>query len=409
VKSKRWILWIVLVVAMLTLAGCGVPMEGVQDLSVTEPSGPWQTFVVWPLARALVWLDSILQGWGVPWHWGFAIILFTFLIKIITLPLTISQIRGMNAQRAIQPKIQELQKKYGNDRNKIAQEQMRLYQEAGVNPLSGCLPLIIQMPILFGLYAALVAIGPYLQDAAFMWIPDLAFPTSRHGMGWLTEAFSAGTSIFEPTGISGYATLVSYLILPILLMVTQFIMQKYMTPTPPSADSSVKTTQQITLIMTFMFGFFTLQVPAGLTLYWVTSNLLQMGQTWFMMRTMPAPALVPAVVDSTASVVETEKSSATKSGAGKQSGGKQGNKQNAKALPAPASTKRTDKPVTEKATTVTASSAKTKSTPAATNTTTLKTTTLKTTVNPADLSGGMSGGSSASDTPNAPEGKGATS
>lgn len=403
-KSKRWILWIVLVIALLTLAGCGVPPEGVQDLSVTQPSGPWQSFVVWPLARALVWLGALLQGWGVPWHWGFAIILFTFLIKIITLPLTISQIRGMNAQRALQPKIQELQKKYGNDRNKISQEQMRLYQEAGVNPLSGCLPLIIQMPILFGLYAALVAIGPYLQDAAFIWIPDLAFPTARHGMGWLTEAFSAGTAIYEPTGIGGYATLVAYLVLPLLLMVTQFIMQKYMTPTAPSADAQVKTTQQITLIMTFMFGFFTLQVPAGLTLYWVTSNLLQMGQTWFMMRTMPAPALAPAVVDSTASMVE-EKSPATKSGANKQSGSKQGNKQNTKALPAPASTKRTNKPVTEKATTVTASSAKAKSTPAAANTTTLKTTTLKTSVSPADLSGGTS----SSDTPNAPEGKGATS
>lgn len=402
-KSKRWILWSVLVIALFTLAGCGVPMEGVQDLSVTQPSGPWQTFVVWPLARSLVWLDSLLQGWGVPWHWGFAIILFTFLIKIITLPLTISQIRGMNAQRAIQPKIQELQKKYGNDRNKIAQEQMRLYQEAGVNPLSGCLPLLIQMPILFGLYAALVAIGPYLKDAAFIWIPDLAFPTARHGMGWLTEAFSAGSAIYEPTGIGGYATLVSYLILPILLMVTQFIMQKYMTPTPPSADPQVKTTQQITLIMTFMFGFFTLQVPAGLTLYWVTSNLLQMGQTWFMMR--QTPALAPAVVDSTASVVETEKSSATKSGASKQSGGKQSNKQETKALPAPASTKRTNKPVTEKATTVTASSAKAKRAPASANTTTLKTTTLKTTVNPSDLGAE----SSSSDTPNAPEGKGAIS
>lgn len=393
-KSKRWILWIVMVLAVLVLAGCGVPFEGVADLNATPPSGPWQTFVVWPLARALVWLDSLLLGWNVPYHWGFAIILFTFLIKIVTLPLTISQIRGMNAQRALQPRIQELQKKYGNDRNRIAQEQMRLYQEAGVNPLSGCLPLLIQMPILFGLYAALVAIGPYLKESAFMWIPDLAFPTTQLGMGWITEAFSAGTAIYEPTGIGGYATLAAYLVLPILLMVTQFIMQKYMTPTPPSADSQVKTTQQITLIMTFMFGFFTLQVPAGLTLYWVTSNLLQMGQTWYMMRAMPTPEIAPAVVDGTATVVESKPAKATSASG----------KQNAKALPqkSGSNNKRANKPATEKATTVTASTSRAKSSSNVQNTTTLKTTTLKTTVNPADLSSTPS-----TDTPT--EGKGAVS
>jgi hypothetical protein len=224
-------------------------------------------------------------------------------------------------------------------------------------------------------------------------------------MGWLTEAFRTGTAIYEPTGISGYATLAAYLVLPVLLMVTQFIMQKYMTPTPPSADSQVKTTQQITLIMTFMFGFFTLQVPAGLTLYWVTSNLLQMGQTWFMMRRTPVLETVPAVVDSTASIVDGDKTAPSKAVASKQNAGKQSSKTNTKALPAPAAGKRVDKPVTEKATTITASTAKAKNSPSAANTTTLKTTTLKTTANPADLSSG----SSTPDTSNAPEGKGATS
>ncbi|MFN2136261.1 MAG: YidC/Oxa1 family membrane protein insertase, partial [Candidatus Promineifilaceae bacterium] len=158
-KRKQWLILLLFVVAALLLSGCGVNRQGV-DVTTVAPEGFWQTFVVWPLAKALIWLNTLLVniGFGVN-SWGFAIILFTAIIKVITLPLTISQIRGMQAQRELQPKIQELQKKYGKDREKISQEQMKLYQEAGVNPLSGCLPLLIQMPILFGLYAAIVALG----------------------------------------------------------------------------------------------------------------------------------------------------------------------------------------------------------------------------------------------------------
>jgi YidC/Oxa1 family membrane protein insertase len=289
-RNSRLIIILLLILAALLLSGCGVPMEG-SDVTTTEPSGLWQSLVVWPLAKTLIWLNGILEGARIPYSWGFTIILFTFLIKVVTFPLTYTQLKGMQAQRAIQPRMQEIQKKYANDKNRLAQEQMKIYNEAGVNPLSGCLPLLIQMPILFGLYAALVAIGPNLEGARFFWIPDLAFPTRTQGMSWITEAFSAGE----------FAFLAAYLVLPILLMISQFAMQKWMTPTPVSNDAQGKTTQQITLVMTFMFGFFTLQVPAGLTLYWVTSNLLQMAQQGYMMRNTDMYA-APAVIDGKAEV-----------------------------------------------------------------------------------------------------------
>ncbi|MCC6168340.1 MAG: membrane protein insertase YidC [Caldilineaceae bacterium] len=271
-RRKQILIIIAIVATAFLLSGCGVNRSGV-DVSTTAPEGLWQTLIVWPLAKALIWIDELLQSWNVPYHWGFAIILFTVLVKVLTFPLTISQIRGMQAQKELQPKIQELQKKYGKDREKLSQEQMKLYQEAGVNPLSGCLPLVIQMPILFGLYSALVVIGPSLENANFFWIPDLGFPQYTQGMSWITEAFNAGD----------YGTLVAYLILPVLLMVSQFIMQKWMTPATAPVDSDNPTAgmmKQMSLMMTLMFGFFTLQVPAGLTLYWVTSNLLQMLQQW---------------------------------------------------------------------------------------------------------------------------------
>jgi YidC/Oxa1 family membrane protein insertase len=315
-----------MVLAMFALAGCGVPMEGV-DVVNTPPDGLWQTFVVWPLANILIGIDNFLAGLGIVYHWGWAIIAFTGIVKLITFPLTLQQIRGMQAQKDLQPRLQELQKKHGKDREKLAAEQMKMYQEAGVNPLSGCLPLLIQMPILFGLYAALVAVGPMLQNAGFFWIPDLSFPayTMAGGLipGWITTAWSTGD----------YLLLAQYLVLPILLVVTQFVMQKWMTPTPVGTDEGqAKMTQNMTLFMTLFFGFFTLSVPAGLTLYWVTSNLLQMLQQWSVTKFFVKPATpaaagagasggsAPVVVDGKATKSITTSSTAASKGSTGSSG-----------------------------------------------------------------------------------------
>ncbi|MFZ4658765.1 MAG: YidC/Oxa1 family membrane protein insertase [Caldilineaceae bacterium] len=270
-KRKHILLLLTLGLLLMLLSGCGVNHDGV-DVINTPPDGFWQTLVVWPLAKALIYIDQVLVNYNVPHHWGFAIILFTLIVRIVMFPLTLSQIRGMQAQKELQPKLQELQKKYGKDREKMVAEQTKLYQEAGVNPLSGCLPLVLQMPVLFGLYAALVATGPALKNSSFFWIPDLSYPQYTLGMGWVTTLYNDGE----------IGLLIGYLILPILLMVTQFVMQKWMAPAPaPGQDAGqMKMMQQMTLMMTFMFGIFTIQVPAGLTLYWVTSNLLQMLQQW---------------------------------------------------------------------------------------------------------------------------------
>lgn len=285
-KSRNRILIFILILTMLLLAGCGIPSEGI-DVTSQAPDGWWQTFFVWPLANSLVWLNTYLEGFGVPYHWGFAIILFTVIIKILTFPLTLTQIRGMKAQREIQPRVQELQKKYGKDREKLAAEQMKLYKEAGVNPLSGCLPLVVQMPILFGLYSALVALSGQIDKARFFWIPNLGFPSYNGGLSWIMNDFNCIMGDIPESGCvsalvdySPLGHLAAYLVLPIVLVVSQYSVQKWMTPTPPTTgdNSQAAMTRQIGTMMTFMFGFFTLQVPAGLSLYWVTSNLLQVAQ-----------------------------------------------------------------------------------------------------------------------------------
>jgi YidC/Oxa1 family membrane protein insertase len=166
------------------------------------------------------------------------------------------------------------------------------------------------MPILFGLYSALVAIGQSLEGANFFWIPDLSFPKYTQGLGWVSEAFQAGD----------YTLLATYLILPILLIVSQFFMQRWMTPATPTTgnDSQANMMKQMTYVMTFMFGFFTLQVPAGLTLYWVTSNLLQMGQQWLTTSGRlnlggPKPAMAVAGAGSTELLKSEQKPSISES------------------------------------------------------------------------------------------------
>lgn len=280
-KSRSRILILLLLISILLLTGCGVPSEGI-DVTTQAPDGMWQTFFVWPLARSLVWLNTYLVGFDVPYHWGFAIIIFTLIIKIVTFPLTLTQIRGMKAQREIQPRVQELQKKFGDDREKLAAEQMKLYKEAGVNPLSGCLPLIVQMPILFGLYSALVALAGQIENAPFFWIPNLGFPYYNGGLSWIADDFNSGN----------YGRLATYFVLPIILVASQYSVQKWMTPAPAAGgdSSQANMTRQIGMMMTFMFGFFTLQVPAGLSLYWVTSNLLQVVQQLIIGRDTSEPS-----------------------------------------------------------------------------------------------------------------------
>jgi YidC/Oxa1 family membrane protein insertase len=234
----------------------------------------WDALVVTPLTQGLILLNDLIQGVGAPYSWGFAIILFTLIVKILTLPLNLQQARSMKATQELQPKLQELQKKYAKDKEKLAQAQMELYREHGVSPLGGCLPMLIQLPILFGLYQALFKLASTgeIVGQRFLWIPDLAFPTREIGMKWAWPP--------APEFI-GWAAAAVYLVLPVLTVVTQIAMQRMTTSPTASKDPQQAAMQQSMLIMPFMFGFITLQVPAGLTLYWVTSNLFSMLQQYF--------------------------------------------------------------------------------------------------------------------------------
>ena len=180
--------------------------------------------------------------------YGLAIILLTVIIKMLLYPLTVKQVKSMKAMQELSPKMKKIQEKYKDNPQVMQQKIGALYQEAGVNPLAGCLPLLIQMPILMGMYYALFNFTyPSAEAAKFLWLPSMS------------EA--------DPLYI-----------LPILSALTTFLQQKMTT---------TEMNQQMKIMMTVMplfIGWISLSFPSGLVLYWVTMNVVQIAQQWWMYR-----------------------------------------------------------------------------------------------------------------------------
>ncbi len=196
----------------------------------------------WWLAIPFLYILKFLQGFVV--NYGIAIIILTTIIKIIFWPLGNLSYKSMNEMKKLQPKIEALKEKYKNDQSKIGQETMALYREHKVNPFSGCLPMLIQIPVFFGLYKALMYSIELRHSPFFFWIQDL--------------------SALDP-----------YYITPIIMGATQFISQKM---TPAMGDPMQ---QKIMLLMPVIFTFFFLNFPSGLVIYWLWNNILQIGQQYY--------------------------------------------------------------------------------------------------------------------------------
>ena len=285
-RLRTLLLVALLLIVALALSGCMTPTTGPVDLE--NPVGIWNT-IVYALAKVLIALNAFIANLGIPYSWGWAIIIFTIVIKVITLPLTFKQLQSAKAQQVMQPKLRELQEKYGKDKQKLSEEQMKLYKEAGINPLGGCLPLLIQMPILFALYQALYVLAGSgeLKNSPFFWIPDLALPGSTAA----TAGVVNGIPMIGTTWIStafkqqNWYVLFAYMSLPIFMLLTQMLLQKMSQPAKDpktgKADSQTQMMGQMMFLMPVMFFWITLGLPAGLTLYWSVSNVLGMVQQYF--------------------------------------------------------------------------------------------------------------------------------
>jgi YidC/Oxa1 family membrane protein insertase len=216
----------------------------------------WYQALVQPLEQMLIALATFTGSAG------WAIILFTIGVKLLLFPLTWKQIQGQKSMMVIQPQIREAQKKYGKDRVKLNEEMMRIYKENNANPASGCLPLVIQLPIWFALYQALSNLGS--QNELF-----------QQGFFWISRLDQPDTMMlpFLPDPIPNP-------LLPVLTAFTQLLIQRMMTP--PTVDPQMAQMNRTMQFMPIIFLFFSFNFPAGLVLYWVTSNLVSMVQQYFL-------------------------------------------------------------------------------------------------------------------------------
>ena len=227
----------------------------------------WDTFILNPMLNALLFLYQVLFH-----NFTLTILVFTVLIRMVTFPLT------WQTQKS-QKKLQELQQtenwksiqaKYAKDREKLAQEQMKLYQEAGVNPFGSCLPMLIQFPVLIGLYQAI--------NLAMAASPVQLLDLSKHIYPFLQNA--AGLIPLQNTFLWLNLGLPDPLfIMTVLVVVTTFVQSKVMTPPTATADpQAAAMSGQMTLMMPIMIGWMSLQFPSGLSIYWIIGNIVSIVQ-----------------------------------------------------------------------------------------------------------------------------------
>jgi YidC/Oxa1 family membrane protein insertase len=239
------------------------------------------------------------------WTWALSIVILVVLMRLIMVPLFVKQMHTTRAMSALQPQMAALRKKYKNDKQTLNQETMKLYQEAGVNPLMGCLPVVAQLPLFFGLFSVLRAIAEWVPGTA----PKYGLPIAMVTAG--THAKILGASIADKVLFTGTAKVPLHSKLVIVAavlvsMVTTFLtirqsqkrgMMPAATPDNPMASSQ----KYMTYIMPF-FALTGLYWPFGLVLYWVTTNIWTLGQQWLLGRrypyTPPATATDGAAVPS---------------------------------------------------------------------------------------------------------------
>ena len=200
---------------------------------------------LWWLAQPLFYLLTMIHGFA--GNWGVAIILLTVIVKALLYPLSAASFRSMAKMRKLQPEMQRLKERYGDDRQKFSEAMMELYKKEGANPLGGCLPILLQMPVFLALYWALMESVELRQAPFVLWIDDL--------------------SVMDP-----------FFVLPILMGISMYITQS-LQPEPPDPVQA-----RVFKLMPIMFTFFFLWFPSGLVLYWLVNNILSIMQQWYVTK-----------------------------------------------------------------------------------------------------------------------------
>ena len=205
----------------------------------------WLTVVAAPIFWALQAIHKLVG------NWGWAIVVLTIILKLIFFPLSAASYKSMAKMRILTPRLMQLKERYADDKQRLNQEMMKLYQTEKVNPLGGCLPILVQIPVFIALYWVLLGAVEMRGAPWILWIHDLAAP--------------------DPLKI-----------LPIIMMASMFVQTK-LNPTPPDPIQA-----KVMMMMPLIFGFMFFWFPAGLVLYWVVNNILSIAQQWQITRMIEA-------------------------------------------------------------------------------------------------------------------------
>ena len=232
---------------------------GPQELNVISNAKPeWSGIIYFGTFDFIAQLLLQLLGffYGLVHNWGLAIIILSIAVYFLLFPLSIKQMRSMKEMQLLQPKIEALRKELKDNPQRLNKEIMELYKEHKVNPLGGCLPLLLQMPIFFALYQALIR-SVALRGAHFLWITDLSSPD---------KAFVLKNSIpFLGNQVN---------ILPILMAIGMFVQQKF--SMAKATGEAAQQQKMMSIVMPIMFGVIFYQMPSGLVLYWFVNSLLML-------------------------------------------------------------------------------------------------------------------------------------
>ena len=244
-------------------------------------SNPWNTLIINPMVNSLLGIYKVLTNIGLNFilsnAFGFAIIIFTILVRLLTIPLTNRQMKSAQAMQDLQKskKWQDMQKKYKGERDKLAAEQMKLYKEMGVSPFSSCLPTLIQFPIIIGLYQAIIqalAVTPTqmlgLSSHIYPFINAASFIPLNNQFLWM--------NLSQPERV--YIMGIGIPVLAILVVITTYVQSKLMTPVAQPGDQSAQMTKAMNLYMPFLMGWLAYSFAAGLALYFITSNVITIAQ-----------------------------------------------------------------------------------------------------------------------------------
>jgi YidC/Oxa1 family membrane protein insertase len=272
----------------------------------------WNTFLVHPLINLLVLADYFVHDFGL------AVVIVTVAIRLGLYPVFRAQVRSSRAMQELAPALNDIKKKYGNDRARLQQEQMKLYNERGINPLGGCLPMLVFFPVLFAMYAAFQQVGgltgvhaltiqelkdhvlwPFIPSPDLP--PDATVDLSAHWLPWITNLAHPDHFFLAAFGGPGYIG-----ILPIVSALLQLVASIQALPrNPPQTDDPTqRTMQSMTYYLPLITVVFFKDLAAGVFIYYITTTIFQIIQQYFVMgwgqlpRWIPPLARIPTPADS---------------------------------------------------------------------------------------------------------------